>query len=126
MQVWVALACGALLCMWFIRRDWPRLPPGGPRRRVLTLCVLTFLAFFGGLFLLFVVTGSVDVADTNWYEPTLQRLTAQQCPTAPLDAADQHFGRTIGLFGKMFAAGWTATSSILSMAWQNARRRYLR
>jgi hypothetical protein len=56
---WIGLVAGVALCVWYLRRDWSRMLPGHGRWRVMSLCILTFVNWFGGTFLL--VTGQAEL-----------------------------------------------------------------
>lgn len=121
---WLLLLCGALICFACVRLDWPRVAPGTRRRRVVALCVLTWLTLFGSVFLLLTISSSLTTATSTWYLAELGRLRAYNCSTAGLDAA-YHQLQAVG----SWIIGLLAISEVLSLAparaWSIARTRYL-
>lgn len=120
---WILLIVGIVLCIACIRHDWSRLLPDR-RWRVSVLCVLTFIALFGGAFFLVLVAGSLSTAASIWYYPATDQLEANNCSTTALDAMYQQFRTVIwwlmGLSICVIGLSW-----VLSRIWQRARRRYL-
>jgi hypothetical protein len=125
MQAWEMLALGVVISTWFVWRDWGRLPPGPSRRRVLMLCILTFMTLSGSIFLSLVVENTLSAATTRWFMSTVDRLAAHGCSTGELVVAHDHLRHMIAIFTTIFAAGMPV-SLFLAMGWRNTRIRYLR
>jgi hypothetical protein len=121
---WALLIIGAVLCVAIMRHDWYRVTEEN-RSLVMALCVIMLLSASGGAFLLQVITNYDGVMLSSWYAPNLDRLLADNCSRAALDAMARQLQdanmRTAGLE----SAAFLIASATSGMTWVRIRAKSL-